>query len=159
MISNEEIVRKIIDDNIKNIKKAAPSETLSGIGGLTPTLLSLAILIITVVLSAGFIILIFVTTRNVPAALLTGGIVALLDAGVMFGVGISVKPVLNSFGITYKSVQNYIVNILSPLTSKCSETALFCALAGIALVAGFIIVKVLSKRVSKKDNVNPVQPQ
>lgn len=157
--ANEDIIRKNIDSNIKNIKKAAPSETLSGIGGLTPTLLSPAVVIIALVLAAGFIVLVAVTTRNIPAALLTGGITALLNTAVMFGVGFSVNPLLNAFGITHKSIQNYIANIISPLTSKFSEMGIFCAIAGVVLIACFIIVQVVSKRAGRKEQVSSVQPQ
>lgn len=157
--ANENSIRKSIDDNIKTIKKAAPSEALSGIGGVTSTLLSPAVIIIALVLAAGCVVLIAVSTRSIPAALLTGGIVSLADTAVMFVLGSSVKPALDSFGITYKSIQNYIVNILSPLTSNCSELGIIFAIAGVVLVAGFVIVKVVSKRRSQKDNAGFVQPQ
>ncbi len=142
----EEKLDDIINDNQDLLDSILPENSLKSASGVINIVCNPIVLIASLVLSVVMIALIWVISKRVAAALMTGGIVFTLIGCVFVAASIVIQD------LTMISVLNYscVEDVLSPLLynafgSNLLYSGLICVGTGVVLIAAFVITKIAGK--------------
>lgn len=142
----EEKLDEIINDNQDLLDSILPENSLKRASGVISIVFNPIVLIASLVLSVVMIFLIWVISKRVTAALMTGGVVFTLIGCVFAAASIVIQ------NLTMISVLNYscVEDVLSPLLynafgSNLLYSGLICVGTGVVLIVAFVIVKIVGK--------------
>ena len=150
----ENELSSITDEMDKQISSIAPQEILDEKGSLTSLFLSPVILISISVLALIFIILILITTSDISSALLTSGICAVINGGVLvFASGLR-NMIFEIAGLDFNIFTDYISDVLkNTLCARFEKNGLIILIAGVAFIVISILIKVISSALRKNKTV------
>ncbi|MGN0578619.1 MAG: hypothetical protein ACI4J4_08365, partial [Ruminiclostridium sp.] len=150
IIADKLLLDSLIDENMKEIKKIHPSETIGGLSTLTSILLNPVVIIAVLVLAVLLILCLIAVGRSPVPALLAGGIPLLIDGGVTAGASLLADLILKSAGVALRSQREFILGVISPLTDKLLFCGLFFAAVGAVLIIGAVIAGIIRRRLKAK---------
>lgn len=143
-------IRKTLEEHSSELKKAAPAKLTGDIGDITSKALSPVTIIISAALALICIALVFITTRSVPAMLISGGVSCLLNGVLLTVSSLSLDSIIAAAGFKYRSLRKVVVGIASPFTDELLTFGIYVGIFGLLLTVAFVVVKIVSSKLRNK---------
>lgn len=153
----EEQLDNALDGERNSIESILPGEALDGVSGLIRFALSPVTLIAALVLAVVLVVLEWVITKRVNAALMAGGAAFTLIGIILTAASIILSNLTMIGGLDYTVVSKVVSPILyNAFGFKLLTGGLITFCVGLVLIAIFIVMKVLEK---KRAAATPAEPQ
>ena len=143
---NREYISEMISQNFSSIGDGNPDNVIGDFGGFTSVALNPIVVIAVLVLAAGFIVLVWVTTKSVPAMLMTGGSVSLVVGLALLAATLFTDSIVGLFIKVDKSLRGFVFDIIAPITDALRLEGIIITAVGLLLIAGFVVIKVVAKK-------------
>lgn len=147
---NMDLIEQDLDNMEDDLKALAPSKVLKPVTGITKIVLSLPALIGMLALAAVLIFLLGLSTKSAGAALMTGGVCAVITGGILTVASFMVPTVLNMAGIHFESVISLATAITAPLVHNILLCGLIALGAGAVMIIAAVIINIVSARIAAK---------
>ena len=153
----EEQLDNALDGERNSIESILPGEALDGVSGLIRFALSPVTLIAALVLAVVLVVLEWVITKRVNAALMAGGAAFTLIGIILTAASIILSNLTMIGGLDYTVVNKVVSPMLyNTFGFKLLTGGLITLGVGLVLIAVFIVMKVLEK---KRAAATPAEPQ
>ena len=153
----EEQLDNALDGERNSIESILPGEALDGVSGLIRFALSPVTLIAALVLAVVLVVLEWVITKRVNAALMAGGAAFTLIGIILTAASIILSNLTMIGGLDYTVVNKVVSPMLyNTFGFKLLTGGLITLGVGLVLIAIFIVMKVLEK---KRAAATPAEPQ